>query len=165
MAIVDRLARALARHQVPYDVMPFREAFTAQQSARNAHVRGGRFAKVLILRDEGGRDFMVVLPASRQFQRHAVREATGRLGTRLEDEAELRRLFPDCELGAMPPFGALWDLPMWVDPCLASGPEIWFEAGNHHELVHMRWDDYARVAAPFEARECLHGLGQAAYAG
>ncbi len=108
MAIVDRLARALARRRVPFELVPFREAFTAQQSARNARVSTRRFAKVLVLRDEFRRDFMVVLPASRQFHRQAVREATGRNGIRLETESELKPLFPDCELGAMPPFGSLW---------------------------------------------------------
>lgn len=165
MAIAPRLQHLFARERARYEVLPFREAFTAHESARNAHVSGRRFAKVLIVRDEQDQDFMLVLPASRQFDRHAVREVTGRHGTRLEDEAELLRLFPDCELGAMPPFGGLYDLAMWVDPCLAREGELYFEAGNHHELIRMDWSEYERLARPFHLEECLHGRLVPAYDG
>jgi Ala-tRNA(Pro) deacylase len=156
MAIVERLQRLLDRVDARYDVITYPTAFTAQQIAHNAHVTGRRFAKVLVMRDEAAKDFLVVLPAYRQFDANAVREATGRTGLRLENEVELQRLFPDCELGAMPPFGHLYSMPMWVDRCLAREPEIFFEAGNHHELIHMRWSDYAKLAAPFGAENCLH---------
>lgn len=156
MAIVERLQQVLDRKDVTHDVIAFPKAYTSQQIAHNAHVTGKRLAKVLVLRDDAGRDFMVVLPASRQFEANAVRAATGRAGTRLESELELQRLFPDCELGAMPPFGQLYGLPMFVDRCLSREPEIYFEAGNHHELVRMRWDDYAKIAQPFRSEGCLH---------
>ncbi len=156
MAIVDRLRQLLDRHDVRHDVITFPKAFTAQQVAHNAHVTGRRLAKVLVLRDDRGKDFLVVLPASRQFDPNAVREVTGRIGTRLENEAELQRLFPDCELGAMPPFGNLYGLPMYVDRCLAREPDLYFEAGNHHELVHLHWKDFAKLAGPFQAEGCLH---------
>jgi Ala-tRNA(Pro) deacylase len=156
MAIVERLQRLLDRVDAKYDVITYATAFTAQQVAHNAHVTGRRLAKVLVMRDDAAQDFMVVLPAYRQYDPIAMREATGRQGLRLENELELQRLFPDCELGAMPPFGQLYGLPMWVDRCLAREPDIFFEAGNHHELVHMRWGDYAQLAAPFRAENCLH---------
>lgn len=165
MAIADRLKTLFDRNQARYDVVPFREAFTARESAQNARVSGRSFAKVLVMRDDAGRDFLLVLPASRQFDRHTVREVTGRPGMRLEDEAELQRLFPDCELGAMPPFGHLYGLAMWVDPCLAREPEIWFEAGTHHELIRMPWAEYDRLAQPFHMEECLHGRLVGAYEG
>jgi Ala-tRNA(Pro) deacylase len=156
MAIVERLQQLLDRQDAKHDVVTFPKAFTAQQVAHNAHVTGRRLAKVLVLRDDAGKDYMVVLPASRQFDAIAVREVTGRTGMRLENELELQRLFPDCELGAMPPFGHLYGLPMFVDRCLARQSDIFFEAGNHHELVHMSWTDYAKLAAPFRADGCLH---------
>jgi Ala-tRNA(Pro) deacylase len=156
MAIVDRLQRQFDLQGAKYDVFHFPTAYTAQQVAHNAHITGHRIAKVLVLRDDGRKDFMLVLPASRHFDAPVVREATGRMGTRLENEAELHRLFPDCELGAMPPFGELYGLPMWVDACLAKEPDIYFEAGNHRELVHMRWPEYARLARPFHSERCLH---------
>ena len=156
MAIVERLRQLLDGQQAKHDVIVFPKAYTAQQIAHNAHVTGRRLAKVLVLRDEAGFDFMAVIPASRQFDANAVREATGRMGMRLENELELQRLFPDCELGAMPPFGHLYGLPMFVDRCLAREPDLYFEAGTHHELVHMTWADYARLAQPFRAEGCLH---------
>lgn len=156
MAIVERLRQLLDRHDVRHDVITFPRAFTAQQVAHNAHVTGKRLAKVLVLRDDVGKDFMVVLPASRHFDTNAVREVTGRVGTRLENEAELQRLFPDCELGSMPPFGNLYGLPMYVDRCLSREPDLYFEAGNHHELVHLHWPDYAKLAHPFMSAGCLH---------
>lgn len=164
MAIVERLQRVLDRVDARYDLITYPRAYTAQQIAHNAHVTGKRFGKVLILRDEVGKDLMLVLPAYRQFDANAVREATGRMGTRLESESELQRLFPDCELGAMPPFGNLYGMPMWVDRCLAREPDMFFEAGNHYELVRMRWPDYARVAGPFLAEHCLHEVMAAARA-
>lgn len=162
MAIVDRLQRLLDRVDAHYELITYPRAYTAQQIAHNAHVTGKRFAKVLVLRDDVGKDFMVVVPAYRQFDPDVVRQVTGRMGTRLEHESELLRLFPDCELGAMPPFGNLYGLPMWVDRCLARGPEIFFEAGNHYELVRMLWPAYARLAAPFVAEHCLHEAPQLA---
>lgn len=156
MPIVERLRQLLDSQQAKHDVITFSKAYTAQQVAHNAHVTGRRLAKVLVLRDDAGFDFMVVIPASRQFDANAVREVTGRAGMRLENELELQRLFPDCELGAMPPFGHLYGLPMFVDRCLAHEPDLYFEAGSHNELVHMHWDDYARIAAPFRAEGCLH---------
>lgn len=164
MAIVERLQRVLDEIDVGFDLVTYPRAYTAQQIAHNAHVTGRRFAKVLILRDDVGKDLMLVLPAYRQFDANAVREATGRKGTRLENESELLRLFPDCELGAMPPFGNLYGMPMWVDRCLAREPDVFFEAGNHYELVHMRWADYARVAGPFLSEHCLHEVLAAARA-
>lgn len=156
MAIVERLRQLLDRYDVRHDVITFPRAYTAQQVAHNAHVTGRRLAKVLVLRDDRGKDFMAVLPASKHFDANAVREVTGRIGTRLENEAELQRLFPDCELGSMPPFGHLYGLPMFVDRCLAREPDLYFEAGTHHELVHLHWRDYAKLAQPFMADGCLH---------
>ena len=97
---------------------------------------------------------MVVLPAAVHMNPQVVRHVTGRHGIQLEDEAELNRLFPDCEVGAMPPFGALYGLPMYVDPCLALESEIVFQAGNHHEAVRMRWVDFERAVRPVVAEFC-----------
>ena len=137
MAIVERLRQLLDRHDVRHDVITFPKAYTAQQVAHNAHVTGKRLAKTLVLRDERGKDFMVVLPASRHYDPNAVRAATGRAGTRLEDEAELTRLFPDCELGSMPPFGHLYGLPMYVDRCLAREPDRAIDFGSTNSSISM----------------------------
>lgn len=164
MAIVERLRQLLDAQDVPHDVITFPKAYTAQQVAHNAHVTGRRLAKTLVLRDDTGFDFMVVVPAWRQFDANAVRAMTGRSGTRLENEVELQNLFPDCELGAMPPFGHLYGMPMFVDKCFSKEPDLYFEAGNHHELVRLRWSDYAKIAQPFRADGCLHEQTAGAHA-
>ena len=156
MAVNARLMQLLAERGVSYEVIPHREVFTANEVAMTSHVPGREFAKVVLVRDDAGADFMVVLPAALHMDPHVLRHVTGRHGIQLESEAELRRLFPDCEVGAMPPFGALYGLPMYVDPCLAREPEIVFQAGNHHEVVRMKWEDYERIARPFYVRTCLH---------
>jgi len=157
MSINPRIHGLLDRHGPRYEIVPHRETITTHQAAQTAHVSGTHVAKAVIMRDAAGSDFMVVLPSSAHLDPRIVHRVTGRAGVRLEDEHELRRIFPDCDLGAMPPFGHLYGITMYVDPCLLEGQEeIWFQAGNHHELVRMRVEDYARVAAPFHRSACMH---------
>jgi Ala-tRNA(Pro) deacylase len=156
MAINERLQRRLDQTRSSHAVLPHDEAYTAQEVAQSVRVKGGQLAKVVVLRDAAGKDIMVVLPATRAFDPHAVHRVTGRAGIQLEDERELERLFPDCEVGAMPPFGSLYDMPMYVDPCLLQAENIVFQAGNHHEVVLMRSQEYEQIARPFHAGSCLH---------
>ena len=100
---------------------------------------------------------MAVLPASEHVDTDALRRVSGRLDLELATEEELQRLFPDCELGAMPPFGHLYGVPMYVDPCLADH-DIWFQAGNHHEIARMAYDAFARMARPYTGGVCLHRM-------
>ena len=124
MAVNPRLVRLLAERGTSYEVIPHREVFTANEVAMTSHIPGREFAKVLILRDDAGADFMVVLPAAVHMNPQVVRHVTGRHGIQLEDEAELNRLFPDCEVGAMPPFGALYGLPMKPDQWVECFPVV-----------------------------------------
>ena len=156
MAINRRLQEHLDQTRSSYAVLPHFDSYTAAEIAHSAHVKGGQLAKVVVLRDATGDDFMVVLPATRRLDPRTTHQVTGRVGVRLEDERELKQMFPDCEVGAMPPFGALYGMPMVVDPCLLEGKDIYFQAGNHHELVLMRRELYAHIARPFLSRTCLH---------
>jgi len=157
MPVNPRLRELLERQSVRHEVVPHPETVTTHDAAQTAHVAGRHVAKVVVIRDAAGSDLMVVLPASLHIDTRVVHHVTGRAGVRLEDERELIQLFPDCELGAMPPFGHLYGMSMYVDPCLIEGQdEIWFQAGNHHELVRMSVVDYARVAAPFVDNVCMH---------
>lgn len=160
MAINDRLQRLFDQMRASYAVLPHPDAYTAQKVAASVRVKGGQLAKVVVVRDRAGKDFMVVLPASRSIEPGALHRTTGRAGFVLEDERELERMFPDCEVGAMPPFGALYGMKMYVDPCLLRGGNIFFQAGNHHEVVLMRCEEYETVACPFDAVLCLHGEGR-----
>ena len=156
MAVSERLRQLLERSGVRYGVMPHSETVTALETARDAQVASDMLIKAVVLRDALGGDILLALPASEHVDRAAIHELTGRHGIHLEDEYELRRLFPDCEVGAMPPIGHLYGLPMLVDPCLAGDHEVYFQAGNHHEVVRMHFDDFARIARPFTMSECLH---------
>lgn len=156
MAINERLRRLLEQSRVDYDLFSHPEAFRAQDVAWSVHVPERKLAKVVVVRAATGPDLMVVLPASQHFDHGVLHWVTGRSTFQLEDEKELQRLFPDCELGAMPPFGHLYGLPMYVDPCLAQNEEIFFQAGNHHEVVSMRYQDYETLARPFFCEVCLH---------
>jgi len=159
MSINPRLQKLLDAERSGYAVLPHPDAYSAQQVAQTSHVKGRHLAKVLVLRDIDGADFMVAVPADRPVDHASLRRVTGRIGVQLEDEGELARLFPDCEVGAMPPFGNLYHMPMFVDPCLLDGFDIFFQAGNHHEIVLMRTIEYNRIARPFHVRGCLHKAG------
>jgi Ala-tRNA(Pro) deacylase len=156
MAINARLQAHFDRVRSAYAVLSHEDAFTALAVARSAHVKGRRMAKVVVFREPAGGDFMVVLPADEHVDERVLRAITGRGGVRLEDENELERLFPDCESGTMPPFGFLYHMPMFVDPCLLTGDDLFFQAGNHHEIVLMRCKEYERIAGPYFIRGCLH---------
>jgi Ala-tRNA(Pro) deacylase len=103
---------------------------------------------------------MVALPAPARLDLDAISRATGHKNLRLGLEAEFCKLFKDCDPGAMPPFGSLYDMPLYLDACLAASPEIAFQAGNHHELVVMKYAEYARLAHPMVGRSCLHHVRQ-----
>jgi len=147
MAINERLLRWIERAGVEVSILPHPEATAARDVAATSRVPARRLAKVVVLRDEAGAPVMVVVPAVEHVDIRAVQHAT---------EEELRRWFPDCEAGAMPPFGHLYGIPMVLDDCFADEPEIHFQAGNHHEIVRMRYADFARLARPFTAGRELH---------
>ena len=159
MSLNIRLQRLLDQSGADYAVLTHREACTARGAAHNAHIATGELAKVVVVRNAPHGDLMLVLPASRRMNDQVVRCVTGALFVRLEDEVELRELFPDCEVGAMPPFGHLYGLPMFLDPCLADHEFIWFEGGNHHQLVKMSYYEYERLARPYCDVFCLHAAG------
>jgi Ala-tRNA(Pro) deacylase len=157
MSLNRRLQDLLDAHRVRYEIVPHRETDTAGQAAQVTHVAGIHVAKPVIVRDTVGSDFMVVLPAALHLDPNQIRRVTGRPGARIEDEQELRRMFPDCELGAMPPIGHLYGLTTYIDPCLLeSQNEIWFQGGNHHELVRMSLPDFEKIARPFYEPACMH---------
>jgi Ala-tRNA(Pro) deacylase len=154
--LVERARRLLETGDVAYETLPHREAYTAQGVAAAAHVSGWQLAKVLVVRAPGEDPVMVVLPASCRLDTVALARALGKRSVELVPEAEMQRLFPDCETGAMPPFGPLYGMPLWVDACCARAPEIAFQAGNHRELVRMRYADYERLTRPTVAEICRH---------
>lgn len=122
-------------------------AYTAQEIAATAHIAGRDFAKTVIVKMDG--DFaMVVLPANRKIVLSDLREMmlTERLELATEDDFKAR--FPDCEVGAMPPFGLLYGMPVYLSAELAEEDEIAFNAGTHREVIKMPMEDYSELAQP-----------------
>jgi len=145
--ITQRLRDHLDRTGVPYSVIPHREAFTAQGVAAASHVSGWQMAKVLVGKDERGY-VMAVLPATCRLDLPTFRRITRRKSLLLASEEELRQVFPDCEVGAMPPYGNLYDMPVFADTCFGETRDLAFQAGNHHEIVQVSFGDFARTAQP-----------------
>jgi Ala-tRNA(Pro) deacylase len=137
----------LREARVPYTVVPHRIAFTAQQEAATAHVQGRNWAKVVIFFVDG-EPIQAVLPAPLEVNPKRLLDLTGGSDIRLADEDELIRLFPECELGAMPPFGPLYRQRVFVDVALAMEDDIVFNAGTHTEAIRMRWADFAANLRP-----------------
>lgn len=144
------LTDLLEQEHVRYTVIPHTPAYTAQEVAASAHVPGRELAKTVIVKVDG-RLAMVVLPATEQVRTEALCKALGARDVALADEDEFDARFPDCETGAMPPFGNLYGLEVFVSPRLAQDEEICFNAGSHEELIRMRYRDFERIAHPVPA--------------
>jgi len=141
----------LRRAEVPYTVVPHTPAFTARDEAAATHVPPRDWAKVVICIVDG-EPIEAVLPAPLTVNLNRLLMLAGGSEIRLAQEDELQRLFPDCELGAMPPFGPLYQQSVFVDTALAAEPEIVFNAGTHTEAIAMRWADFARSVRPIVGR-------------
>ncbi|MEZ5542556.1 MAG: YbaK/EbsC family protein [Pseudomonadota bacterium] len=135
MAIATTIADYLAEQGVEYDILSHPHTRSSGESAQAAHIPGGRLAKSVIVEDDLGY-LMVVLPANRHIDLGELhRQMNRNLG--LATEYELGRLFQDCEIGALPALGPAYGLETLVDDALAEQPEIYFEAGDHEQLVHV----------------------------
>jgi Ala-tRNA(Pro) deacylase len=141
MGMATKLAEYLRAHPVPYDLLTHAHTGGSLQSAEATHVPPGRLAKAVVLEDEDARMVMAVLPASRKLRLDELRSYTGRM-LHLATEPELRRRFDDCELGAVPPIGSAYGMETIVDESLMAQPELYFEAGDHETLVHMKTSDF-----------------------
>lgn len=137
----------LDREKVPYEVLPHMRTYTAQGAAASLHVRGREFAKSVILKTHDGRLAMAVVPAPRPVNLRAAEAAMG-AKVELAREEEFADRFMDCEVGAEPPFGNLYGMPVFVDGSLGKGTEIVFNAGRHDEAMRMRYADFERLVHP-----------------
>ena len=143
----SKLRKFLDDHGVKYVSIRHSPTFTAQEIAQSVHVSGRDFAKTIVVSTENGMA-LVVLPAARRIVMSDLREMLLVPHVRLASEQEFRDLFPDCELGAMPPFGNLYGLPVYVAESLATEEEIAFNAGTHTEVIKMRYEDFEALARP-----------------
>jgi Ala-tRNA(Pro) deacylase len=146
MQLPDRLISCLKENKVQYEVLHHSEAVTAQRIAEAEHVKGRYHAKVVMLK-HGDHHVMVVLPADHQIDLQKAEDAIGK-GVSLEKEPEFKSFFPDCAVGAMPPFGNLYGLPTYVHKTLAEQGYIVFEAGTHTDAIKMMYADYEKIVKP-----------------
>lgn len=144
---VEKLREFLRSNDVKYVTIAHSPAFTAQEIAAAAHIPGLELAKTVIV-DLDGELAMVVLPAPYRVDLDRLKEAAGAEAARLASEDEFEDLFPNCELGAMPPFGNLWDMKVFADRRLRDDEKIAFNAGSHSELVRLPYEDFERLVEP-----------------
>jgi Ala-tRNA(Pro) deacylase len=148
---VRKLKKCLDDNGVKYVIIQHSPAYTAQEVAASAHVPGSELAKTVVVKiDE--KMAMAVLPASEQIDLGRLQREVGAKTAVLASEEEFRDAFPDCELGAMPPFGNLYGMDVYVTEELASHGSIVFNAGSHTELMQVAYGDFEKLAQPTELR-------------
>lgn len=147
----DRLEDYLRENGVPFEVQHHPRAITAQEVAATEHVPGKMLAKVVMVLVDGEM-VMLSLPASYQVDLEKVGKVLGAEETRLAEEEEFEGTFPDCEVGAMPPFGNLYELPVYVEEALAEDETIFFRAGTHTDTMSVRYADFEQLVEPTVAK-------------
>jgi len=149
--IAMKLKNFLDERHVRYVTVSHSPAFTTQEVAESAHISGKSMAKTVMVVADGVMA-MTVVPANQKLTIDELCEFLETDDVRLAREEEFKNLFPDCEPGAMPPFGNLYDMPVYVSPDLAEEAEIAFNAGTHADVVRMGFHDFERLVVPQVAR-------------
>lgn len=144
---VKRLKTFLDKQNVKYATIGHSLAYTAQEIAETAHVPGESLAKVVIVSVDG-RDVMVVLPATEKVGLDHLKSEIGASHVALADESKFTDEFPGCELGAMPPFGNLYNMDVYVSDDLAEQDKIAFNGGTHSELIQLAYNDFEKLVKP-----------------
>jgi Ala-tRNA(Pro) deacylase len=144
---VKALKEFLDREKVKYVSIIHSLAYTAQEVAASAHITGRELAKTIIV-ELDGRMAMAVLPANRKIVLQELRELTGCDRVKFAAEEDFRKKFPDCETGAMPPFGNLYGMEVYVAEALTRNEDIAFNAGSHTEVIRLRFKDFERLVHP-----------------
>lgn len=144
---VKKLKEFLDSQKVKYVSMSHSPAFTSQEIAAAAHVSGRELAKTVIINMDGSMA-MVVVPANDQVNFSSLREATGCKQADLASESAFKEKFPGCEVGAMPPFGNLYEMPVFISADLSQQKNIIFNAGSHSELMKMAYADFEKLVKP-----------------
>jgi Ala-tRNA(Pro) deacylase len=144
---VAKLKEFLDREGVKYVAIPHSQAFTMQEVAASSHVPGKQLAKTVIVKLDGEMA-MAVLPANQKVIMQDLRDLTGSDNVKFATETEFEKRFPDCEIGAMPPFGNLYGMEVFVAESLAGNDEIAFNACSHSEVIKMSYADFDRLVQP-----------------
>lgn len=149
--VVAELKEFLDTHKVKYATIRHSRAYTTQEIAATVHIPGKDLAKTVMIKIDG-RMAMAVLPASYRLDFDLLKEATGAVNIELASEQEFKDSFPGCEIGAMPPFGNLYGMEVFVAKSLAEDEEIAFNAGSHSELIRLAYRDFEREVKPIVRR-------------
>jgi Ala-tRNA(Pro) deacylase len=144
---VRRLEEFLDGKGINYVRITHSTAYTAQETAARAHVPGKGLAKTVILKVDG-KMMMAILPASRKLDLDLLKEAVGANKVEIANETEFKDMFPDCDIGAIPPFGNLYGMDEISEKILAENEEIAFNAGSHTELVKLSYKDFLELVKP-----------------
>lgn len=150
MAVVKQLRAFLNKNKVKYQVKRHPEAYTAQEVAHSEHVPGRFLAKTVVLKVDGKLG-LAVLPANLLVDLDRFKKLTRAKKVELAKEGEFEDLFPGCEVGAMPPFGSLYNLRVAVDKSLTEDEYIVFNAGTHRDTVKMSYQTFAKLEKPMVA--------------
>lgn len=144
---LEKLRQFLDDNDIKYVSIRHSPAFTAQEVAASGHIPGRELAKTVIVKLDGDLA-MVAVPASEQVHLERLKEVAGARHAEIAEEAEFEDRFPGCELGAMPPFGNLFDMDVYVSETLTADEEIAFSAGSHSELLRLAYRDFERLVEP-----------------
>ncbi|MDR3478826.1 MAG: YbaK/EbsC family protein [Gammaproteobacteria bacterium] len=144
---VKILKEYLDKQHVNYVCLAHSPAFTAQEVAASAHVSGKLIAKIVMIKI-GDKLAMVVLPAHDHVNFAELKAVTGQQNVDLASETAFKAQFPECEVGAMPPFGNLYNMPVYVSSKLSALDQIIFNAGTHSELMKIAYQDFERLVKP-----------------
>jgi Ala-tRNA(Pro) deacylase len=147
MTCRKRLEKLLREHKVEFSVSKHAEVYSAQRLAGLLHIPGQQLAKVVMVKADGEL-VMLVLPAPYRLDLAKVKKVLKAKNVQLAREEEFADVFPDCEVGAMPPFGNLYDLAVYVDSALTNQPEIAFPVGSHREIMQVAYAGFERTAQP-----------------
>jgi Ala-tRNA(Pro) deacylase len=161
MAIPQRIRDYLDSQNVPYETLHHSQAFTAQEVAHSLHVSGKKCVKA-VMAEGDSKTVMVVIPAAHRLNFQELKSALRAKQLEMLVERELVGLFPDCDLGAVPPIGNLYGIDVWVDRAVASTEKILFCAGTHEDCIRMRYSDFAKLTRPFVGHFSELGMAQAA---
>lgn len=154
MAIANQIEQFLNRNQFQYDVILHSHSQYSMETAEASHVPGDQLAKAVILKDQD-QYTMAILPATHRIDLGKLRHGTHR-DFGLATEQEIGELFADCETGAVPPVGQPYDLPMLMEENLDALDDVYFEAGDHDQLIHMSGSEFQRLTAESERRHFSH---------
>lgn len=144
---VKKLKDFLDKNKTKYVSIKHSPTYTAQEIAASAHIPGKELAKTVMVKLDG-KMAMAVLPASFRVDLNRLKDAAGAGVVEIANEQDFKNLFPECELGAMPPFGNLYDMDVYVAQGLAEDEEIAFNAGSHTELIKLAYKDFEKLVAP-----------------